>query len=88
MKSKIAAAGGGGGDDAEFRFLTVEEVSKLLKIRKLGVYALIKSGKLRAARFGRRLRISDADFKAYVRNAFPPPEDDFPFPDPLSLVDA
>lgn len=87
MRPKLAAAGGNGGDDAEFRFLTVEEVSKLLKIRKLGVYALVKSGELRAARFGRRLRISYADLKAYIRKAFPP-LDDFPFDDPLPPVDA
>jgi len=72
MKTMVAAASGDGGDGDEYRFLTVEEVSKLLKIRKLGVYALIKNGDLRAARFGRRLRVSVADFKAYVRKASPP----------------
>jgi excisionase family DNA binding protein len=88
MSKTPVATSGSADDDPELRFFTVEEVSRRLGIRKLGIYSLIKNGDLRAARFGRRLRISVADFKAYVRKASPPPVDDFPFEIPFSPVDA
>ena len=50
-------------------FLTVADVSKWLRIRKLGIYELIKSGKLPAVRIGHRLRVNPADVRAFLSSS-------------------
>lgn len=47
-------------------FLTVDDVGKRLKLRRMGVYELIRSGKLEAVRVGRLLRISRAAFADFM----------------------
>jgi excisionase family DNA binding protein len=47
-------------------FLTVGEVAQRLALSARQVRRLVKSRELRAHRFGRALRISAADFDAYV----------------------
>ena len=54
------------GTDPSLDFLTVGQVSRLLKIRKAGVYGLISSGRLLAARMGRRVRVSRAELRRFV----------------------
>ena len=46
--------------------LTVDEVAKLLRVEHKTVRALIKSGKLRAVRLGRILRIREADYHDFL----------------------
>ena len=52
--------------DPTLDFLTVKEVSRLLKIRVPGVYDLIRSGRLLAARMGRRVRVSRAELRRFA----------------------
>ena len=54
------------GADPTLEFLTVREVSRLLKIRVGGVYGLISAGRLLAARMGRRVRVSRAELRRFA----------------------
>lgn len=56
-----------GTTDPSLDFLTVETVGRLLKIRRAGVYGLISSGQLHAARMGRRVRVSRAELHRFVK---------------------
>ena len=51
---------------AEDKFYTVNEVAELLKIQPLTVYRLIRDRKLKSYKVGRVIRISEADFKAFL----------------------
>jgi excisionase family DNA binding protein len=50
--------------------LLVEEVAPLLRRTKNGVYWLIKSGQLRAAKLGGRVVVRRADLDKFVSDAF------------------
>jgi putative molybdopterin biosynthesis protein len=52
----------------ESNFYTVEEVSKKLKITKLSIYRYIKSGKLKAYRIGKNIRISEENLNKFIIN--------------------
>lgn len=54
---------------AEDKFYTVAEVSELLKVQPLTVYRLIKDRKLKSYKVGRVIRISEADFKAFLADS-------------------
>jgi len=47
--------------------LTPEEASKVLRVGRTTVYALMKSGELRPVHIGRSCRISQAELDRYVR---------------------
>lgn len=47
-------------------FLTEEETAKHLKVSRRLVQRLIKKGKLRVVRFGRTVRIHEADLQDFV----------------------
>lgn len=49
-------------------FLTVEEVSEILKVHWQTVHSLIKKGELKAIKVGKRYRISEADLKSYIKS--------------------
>lgn len=52
---------------ADRLLLTPEEVAGVLRVGRTTVYALMKSGELRAVHIGRSCRISQAEVERYVR---------------------
>lgn len=54
------------------RMLTLDQVQEILNLGKPLVYALVKSGELRAAQFGGRgiWRVREDDLTAYIDAAF------------------
>lgn len=50
------------------RFLTVAEIAELLRVRQETVYRWIKDRELAAIHLGRTVRISEADFDAFIKN--------------------
>ncbi|PTT70317.1 helix-turn-helix domain-containing protein [Arthrobacter sp. HMWF013] len=54
------------------RMLTLDEVQEILNLGKPLVYALVKSGELRAAQFGGRgiWRVRQDDLEAYIQAAY------------------
>lgn len=58
--------------------LTVEEVSRRLKVSEATVYNLIRAGQLPAFRVGRSWRIDERDFEEYIRRQKTrPPQSDW-----------
>lgn len=49
------------------QYLTVDEVSRLLRVSKMTVYRLIESGDIKSARIGRAFRIRADHLDAYVK---------------------
>jgi excisionase family DNA binding protein len=49
-------------------FLTVKEVAGSLKLNALTIYQYVRSGKLKAVRFGRNYRIEQKDLDKFVRS--------------------
>ncbi len=48
--------------------LTIEEVSKILKVSKRTVYRWVDSGELRVARIGRKTyRVFESDLNKFIR---------------------
>ena len=50
----------------EVRLLTVQEVADAMRVSRMTVYRLIKSGELPAIRVGRHFRIRAADLDGYL----------------------
>jgi excisionase family DNA binding protein len=46
--------------------LTVQEIAQRLRVEHKTVRSLIKSGKLKAVRLGRSLRIREADYEQFL----------------------
>src|SRR5215211_1776671 len=55
---------------AKARFLTVQEVAKLIRVSSMTVYRLIKAGDLPAVRVGRSFRVRDVDVDAYLESRY------------------
>lgn len=51
---------------SEIRLLTVAEVAPLMRLSKMTVYRLVKSGKLPAVKLGRSVRIPEQAVGAYL----------------------
>jgi putative molybdopterin biosynthesis protein len=51
----------------ESTVLTVDEAAAYLKVHYKTVYALIRSGRLKAAKVGRQYRIKEEDIENYLR---------------------
>jgi excisionase family DNA binding protein len=49
------------------RMLTVARIAERLGLCKMTIYRLINAGRLPAVRVGKSYRISERDFKAYLR---------------------
>lgn len=58
------------------RFLTVAEVAYMTRLSKATVYRLVRAGRIRAVRFGRSYRVTEAAVDEYINNAAVP--DDAP----------
>lgn len=50
-------------------FFTVQEIADRMRVSKMTVYRLIHNGELRASRFGRSFRVSEAALADYLRTA-------------------
>jgi excisionase family DNA binding protein len=49
-------------------FLTVKEVASDLKLNALTIYQYVKTGKLKAVKFGRNYRIEKKDLDKFVES--------------------
>lgn len=47
--------------------LTISEVAKALKLNSMTIYGYVRSGKLRAIRFGRSYRIDEKDLIKFIK---------------------
>lgn len=45
---------------------TLEEVTQNLKVSRITLYRYIKSGKLKAYKLGKEMRISDSEYKSFL----------------------
>jgi excisionase family DNA binding protein len=54
----------------EVSFLTVSEVATSLRVSKMTVYRMVKSGELPAARVGRSVRVPQHVVEEYLRRAY------------------
>lgn len=48
-------------------FYLTEEIAEMLRVSKMTIYRHIKSGKLKAYKFGKDWRISNEDFEAFKK---------------------
>jgi excisionase family DNA binding protein len=55
------------GDNDTNRFLTVQEVSSLLRLSMLTIYKYIKEGKISVVEFGGHYRISNASLNNFIQ---------------------
>lgn len=53
-------------NNSETNFLTVAEVSELLRLSELTIYKYLRSGKLEAVEFGGHYRISESSLVAFI----------------------
>ena len=54
--------------NSRHNFLTVQEVSELLRLSVLTIYKYIKSGELEALEFGGHYRVSKPSFATFIKN--------------------
>jgi excisionase family DNA binding protein len=54
----------------EARLLTVNEVADLLRVSRMTVYRLIKTGEMPALRVGRSYRLREEDVTTYLRERY------------------
>lgn len=52
------------------RFLTALEVAERMRVSKMTVYRLIKSGKLPAVRIGKGYRVREEDLESYLDSSY------------------
>ena len=55
---------------ADLKFLTVAEVASIMRVSKMTVYRLVKTGELEAIRVGRSFRVPEQAVNQYLRDAF------------------
>lgn len=53
---------------SDFRVYTIEEVAELLKLAESSIRTYIREGKLKHARFGNRVRISEEHLKEFYNS--------------------
>ena len=56
------------GDLSGVSFLTVAEVAEMMRVSKMTVYRLVRSGELPAIRFGRSFRVPESAVRAAIDN--------------------
>lgn len=56
------------GDLSGVSFLTVAEVADMMRVSKMTVYRLVRSGELPAIRFGRSFRVPESAVLAAIDN--------------------
>ncbi len=55
---------------SEARLLTVNEVADLLRVSRMTVYRLIKTGEMSAVRVGRNYRLREEDVDTYLTERY------------------
>lgn len=50
----------------KYDFLTVDEISSILKVTKMTIYRYIKAGKITAYKVGKDYRISKVEFEQFI----------------------
>jgi excisionase family DNA binding protein len=55
---------------SEVRLLTVNEVADLLRVSRMTVYRLIKTGEMPALRVGRSYRLREQDVHTYLNGRY------------------
>ena len=55
---------------SEVRLLTVNEVADLLRVSRMTVYRLIKTGEMPALRVGRSYRLREEDIHSYLTDRY------------------
>lgn len=55
---------------SQSRFRTVSEVAKMLRVSKMTIYRLVKSGELPAVKAGRGYRIREQDLRRYLQSRY------------------
>lgn len=56
-------------DLSKVKFMTVAEVASLMRVSKMTVYRLVKTGELTSVRVGRSFRIPENAVREYIRAA-------------------
>lgn len=51
----------------EDRFYTSEELASKLKVNVMTIYRYIKSGKIKAYKFGKEFRVEHSEFEAFLK---------------------
>ena len=64
------------GNFSDVRFLTVSEVADVMRVSKMTVYRLVRSGELPAVRFGRSYRVPESAVQQVLKNAVADPRTD------------
>ncbi|MGH2811906.1 MAG: helix-turn-helix domain-containing protein [Actinomycetota bacterium] len=57
-------------EDQNYKFMTVSEVARLMRVSNMTVYRLIRSGQLNAVRVGNRYRVREADVHKYLDSSY------------------
>ena len=57
-------------EQTSYKFLTVSEVARLMRVSNMTVYRLIRSGQLSAVRVGNRYRVKEADVHKYLDDSY------------------
>ena len=52
------------------RFLTAAEAAERMRVSKMTVYRLIRSGKLPAVRIGKAYRVKEDDLERYLNSSY------------------
>jgi excisionase family DNA binding protein len=66
----MASRGGSLTEDQNYKFMTVSEVARLMRVSNMTVYRLIRSGQLNAVRVGNRYRVREADVHKYLDSSY------------------
>lgn len=54
-------------NEKEKQFYTAQELAEMLGFNIMTIYRYIKSGKLKAYKFGKDFRIDNAEFQSYLK---------------------
>ena len=54
--------------NGDLQFYKPKEIAKRLQLNTLTIYEYIRSGKLKASKFGRSYRISSHDLETFIEN--------------------
>ena len=52
----------------EKKFYSIDEVASMIQVTRRAIYNYLKTGKLKATKFGKYWRVSEADLKEFLNN--------------------
>lgn len=50
----------------EIKFYSIDEVASIIQVTRRAIYNYLKTGKLKATKFGKYWRVSEADLKEFL----------------------